>query len=169
MVVKEKTSSVSLAIQVGQFLLNKGWLLATAESCTGGAVAAAVTEIAGSSHWFDRGFVTYSNNAKQELLGVEVNTLAIYGAVSEETAREMAIGALRNSQAQVSVAITGIAGPGGGTDAKPVGTVCFAWQVSGCEAMAGTQLFNGDRQQIREQAVHYILKQLLRVGVLECV
>src|SRR5512135_3018157 len=116
-----------LAMQVGAGLKARGLMLATAESCTGGWVAQAVTAIAGSSDWFDRGFVTYSDAAKQEMLGVSAGTLGRHGAVSEHTAREMAAGALAHSRAQVALAITGIAGPGGGSSEKPVGMVCFAW------------------------------------------
>lgn len=119
----------ALAVQVGEQLSRRGLLLATAESCTGGWAASAITAIAGSSGWFDRGFVTYSNLAKQEMLGVLPATLESHGAVSEATAREMALGAVGRSAAHMGVAISGIAGPGGGTDAKPVGTVCFAWSL----------------------------------------
>src|ERR1035437_4219013 len=116
----------TLATLVGAKLRAKGLMLTTAESCTGGWVAQAVTAIAGSSAWFERGFVTYSDAAKQEMLGVSARTLAAHGAVSEQTARKMAIGALAHSHAQVALAITGIAGPDGGSAEKPVGTVCFA-------------------------------------------
>src|SRR5262245_38193992 len=117
----------SLARRVGASLKKRKLKLATAESCTGGWISQAVTSVAGSSAWFDRGFVTYSNEAKKELLGVRARTLLRRGAVSRETAKEMASGALERSRAQVAVAVTGIAGPGGGTREKPVGTVCFAW------------------------------------------
>src|SRR6267378_6142195 len=117
----------TLARRVGARLKNRNLKLATAESCTGGWIAQAVTSVSGSSEWFDRGFVTYSNDAKKELLGVRARTLSRHGAVSEETAREMASGALARSRAQVALAVTGIAGPGGGTRKKPVGLVCFAW------------------------------------------
>jgi len=117
----------TLATLVGARLKAKGLKLATAESCTGGWVAQAVTSVSGSSEWFDRGFVTYSNQAKCEMLGVRPETLAAHGAVSEPTAREMAAGALEHSVAGVSVAVTGVAGPTGGSPQKPVGMVCFAW------------------------------------------
>src|SRR5215831_857510 len=120
-------SLASLARRVGSRLRRRGLMLATAESCTGGWIAQAVTSVAGSSDWFERGFVTYSNEAKKEMLGVRAATLSRHGAVSEEAAREMASGALKRSGAHVAIAVTGIAGPGGGTREKPVGTVCFAW------------------------------------------
>lgn len=150
-----------LARQLGQALLARGEWLATAESCTGGGVAQAVTEVAGSSGWFDRGFVTYSNAAKTELLGVPELTLDRHGAVSEATARAMAQGALAHSRADWTVAITGIAGPGGGTPDKPVGTVCFAWALrdGGCEAQ--TLRFTGDRAAVRAQSVLHALRGLL--------
>ncbi len=115
-----------LARRLGECLAARGWMLATAESCTGGWIAAAVTAIGGSSAWFDRGFVTYSNDAKVDMLGVSPHTLATHGAVSEETVREMAAGALARSRAQLAVAVSGIAGPSGGTAAKSVGMVCLA-------------------------------------------
>lgn len=138
-----------------------GWTLATAESCTGGLIAAACTDLAGSSDWFERGFVTYSNAAKVDMLGVPETTLARHGAVSEATARAMAQGALTHSRAHWSVAITGIAGPTGGSADKPVGTVCFAWasKEGGCEAQVCH--FSGDRAAVREQSVRYALQGLL--------
>ncbi len=150
-----------LAASVGERLKSARLLLATAESCTGGWVAQAVTAVPGSSEWFDRGFVTYSNAAKQELLGVGDETLARYGAVSEDTAREMALGALAHSRAQVAVAITGVAGPSGGTAAKPVGMVCFAWVRRGQEPQSETRRFAGDREQVRRQSVVAALQGLL--------
>lgn len=155
----------SLAEQLGQALLSRGEWLATAESCTGGWVAQTLTAIAGSSAWFDRGFITYSNAAKMEMLGVPETTLERHGAVSEATARAMAQGVLSHSRANWSLSITGIAGPSGGTAEKPVGTVCFAWASDdgGCEAQ--TRLFNGDRAAVREQSVRYALRGLLeRLG-----
>lgn len=151
----------ALATLTGAGLRARGWLLATAESCTGGWVAAAVTAIPGSSDWFERGFVTYSNDAKRELLGVRAETLTQHGAVSEVTAREMAGGALLHSRAHIAVAITGIAGPGGGSIAKPVGTVCFAWAIPGGAVDATTQRFAGDREAIRRQAVIVALQGVL--------
>ncbi len=153
----------TLAARVGERLARRGFLLATAESCTGGGIAEAITAVAGSSGWFDRGFVTYSNLSKQEMLGVSPTTLAAHGAVSEPIAREMAMGALTHSAAQVGVAVTGIAGPGGGSAEKPVGTVCFAWIMTtgGMEdaglgelvVCASTRYFTGEREGIRRQAV----------------
>jgi nicotinamide-nucleotide amidase len=136
-------------------------LLVTAESCTGGWVAQVITHTAGSSAWFERGFVTYSNAAKIEMLGVRETTLAEHGAVSEATAGEMAAGALAKSTASIALAITGIAGPTGGSKTKPVGTVCFAWCRTGETAQAETQHFSGDREAIRRQAVVHALQGLL--------
>ena len=151
----------TLSESVGAQLLSRGEWLATAESCTGGWVAQSITAIAGSSAWFDRGFVTYSNAAKQEMLGVTEATLERHGAVSEATARAMAQGAIAHSRADWAIAITGIAGPGGGSSEKPVGTVCFAWaqRDGGCEAQ--TCVFAGDRAAVREQSVIHALRGLL--------
>lgn len=151
----------ALAARLGAALTARGWMLATAESCTGGWAAQAITAIAGSSTWFDRGFVTYSNTAKCELLGVSVDTLAVHGAVSEPTVREMALGALAHSRAQAAFAISGIAGPGGGTPEKPVGTVCFAWALKGGPVEAATCRFDGDRRSIRAQSVAHALNGML--------
>jgi len=142
----------ALAALVGGRLTAARESLVAAESCTGGWVGQAVTAVAGSSAWFERGFVTYSNEAKQEMLGVRGQTLAVHGAVSEETAREMAAGALKYSRGTIAVAVTGVAGPGGGTAAKPVGMVCFAWSRGG-EVRAETHRFDGDRESVRRQAV----------------
>lgn len=142
----------ALAKRVAERLKAKRCKLVTAESCTGGWAAQVATSIAGSSDWFERGFVTYSNDAKQELLGVAAATLKEHGAVSEETAREMALGALARSKGSVSLAITGIAGPTGGSAAKPVGTVCFAWAAQGV-ARSETRHFKGDRESVRRQSV----------------
>ena len=151
----------SLAADLGGLLLQRGEWLAVAESCTGGWLAQTVTAIAGSSAWFDRGFVTYSNDAKQDMLGVPDTTLARHGAVSEATARAMAQGVLAHSRSDWGVAITGIAGPSGGSPDKPVGTVCFAWSQrdGGCEAQ--TCRFPGDRAAVREQAVRHALRGLI--------
>lgn len=150
----------TLAETLGQALLQRGEWLAAAESCTGGWLAQAVTAIAGSSAWFERGFVTYSNEAKMEMLGVPETTLQRHGAVSEQTARAMAQGVLAHSRADWSVAITGIAGPSGGSPEKPVGTVCFAWanREGGCEAQ--TCRFDGDRAAVREESVRHALRGL---------
>lgn len=145
-----------LSTALGHALQEKGWQLALAESCTGGMIAQSVTAIAGSSAWFDRGFVTYSNAAKTEMLAVPKALIAEYGAVSEPVAKAMAAGALVHSQAHISGAVTGIAGPGGGSPQKPVGTVCFAWALrdgdEGNHIVVETRHFNGDRTQVREQA-----------------
>ena len=138
-------------------------MLVTAESCTGGWAAQAVTAIAGSSDWFERGFVTYSNAAKEEMLGVRPATIAKYGAVSEETAREMALGALKHSRGTIALAITGIAGPSGGSAEKPVGTVCFAWARKGHDAIAETRRFSGDRDAVRRQSVEHALGKVLQL------
>jgi len=155
------SGTTDLAARLGHALEARGWKVATAESCTGGLVAGAITAIAGSSTWFDRGFVTYSNDAKVELLGVTMATLAAAGAVSEATAREMAAGALAASRADLVVAVTGIAGPSGGTPDKPVGLVCFAWARRGGAAEARTARFAGDRAEVREAAVVAALEGLL--------
>ncbi|MFA6015528.1 MAG: nicotinamide-nucleotide amidase [Gallionellaceae bacterium] len=157
--------SIELARQVGEALNTRGMLLATAESCTGGGVAQAVTEIAGSSAWFERGFVTYANLAKVEMLGVSQTTLSEHGAVSEATVREMAMGALRHSHADIAVAVSGVAGPGGGSPQKPVGTVWLAWAVRAGEVRAQLYQFRGNRAEVREQAVRIALQGTL--GVLE--
>jgi len=152
-----------LAAQVGAALQSHGMMLVTAESCTGGGVASAITDIAGSSAWFDRGFVTYSNQAKIDMLGVSPDTLTRYGAVSEATVREMVTGALQHSQAQIALAVSGIAGPGGGTPEKPVGTVLFAWGIKGSESIARTSLLSGNRTEVRKQAVHIALQGIVEL------
>jgi nicotinamide-nucleotide amidase len=151
----------ALARRIGARLKARRLKLATAESCTGGWIAQAVTSVPGSSEWFDRGFVTYSNEAKKELLGVRAGTLSRHGAVSLETVREMAAGALARSRAQVAVAVTGVAGPSGGTRAKPVGTVCFAWSVRKLATESITRRFSGNRRKVRLQSVIAALQGLL--------
>ncbi len=151
-----------LSVRVGEALLARKSMLACAESCTGGWVSEVVTTTAGSSQWFERGFVTYSNAAKQEMLGVKADTLRQDGAVSEAVVREMAAGALRRSHAQAALAISGVAGPAGGSPGKPVGTVCFAWVLQGGEPTAETLHFSGDREAVRRQSVVYALQGLLR-------
>lgn len=158
---------------LAQRLLARGWLMASAESCTGGMVAARCTDLAGSSRWFERGFVTYSNEAKQELLGVDAALIEAHGAVSQAVARAMALGALRHSRAQISVAITGVAGPGGGSPAKPVGTVWFAWAAPaqggptlGADlAVVRTEVcrFDGDRAAVRQASVNQAVRGLLQL------
>ena len=154
-----------LAAQVGAALQSHGMMLATAESCTGGGVASAVTDIAGSSGWFDRGFVTYSNQAKCDMLGVPHDILARFGAVSEATVREMVDGALRHSQAQVALSVSGIAGPGGGTVEKPVGMVWFAWGIKDGASFARLHQLAGNRAEIRTQAVRIALQGVLELLV----
>ena len=150
----------ALAVTVGRSALARGVRIATAESCTGGLVAGVITAVAGSSDWFDRGFVTYSNAAKTDLLGVSPTIIEEYGAVSAETAEAMADGARRASCAQWAVAVTGIAGPAGGTPAKPVGTVCFAWAGPSGLQSERRQL-GGDRANIRRESVRIALSGLI--------
>ncbi|MBF8179286.1 CinA family protein [Herminiimonas contaminans] len=151
---------IELATEVGQRLKELGLMLATAESCTGGGVAQAITEIAGSSDWFECGFVTYSNEAKIAMLKVPEEVLARHGAVSNETAQAMAQGAIANSRATIALSTTGIAGPGGGVPGKPVGMVCFGW-AWGDEVHVDHMLFSGDRHAVREQSVEHALQGLL--------
>jgi nicotinamide-nucleotide amidase len=161
--VNENEDTELLAQRVGDALLRQGHRLTTAESCTGGWVAACVTAVPGSSDWFDRGFVTYSNEAKQDMLGVPAPVLENHGAVSEETARAMVLGALWHSLADCAVAITGIAGPSGAVPGKPVGTVWIAWGRRGEIESAGRFAFSGDRRLVRRQAVVEALRGLLRL------
>jgi nicotinamide-nucleotide amidase len=151
-----------LAEQIGDRLKRSKQMLACAESCTGGFVSKVITDIVGSSEWFDRGFITYSNEAKQELLGVPSETITEHGAVSEQTARAMAAGAIRHSQAAITLAITGIAGPGGGRLDKPVGMVWFAWAMQDGMVASETQQFLGDRDAVRRQAVAHALQGVLK-------
>jgi nicotinamide-nucleotide amidase len=154
----------SMTTQLAASLQDKGWMLATAESCTGGLIAAACTELPGSSNWFDCGFVTYSDEAKVALLGVDEASIRAHGAVSEVVARAMAFGAARRSHARVSVAVTGIAGPAGGSKEKPVGTVWFSYMVDG-SLTSETKRFAGDRAAVREATVdHALAGLLLRLG-----
>jgi len=151
----------ALARRAGARLNKRGLKLAAAESCTGGWIAQVITSIPGSSEWFERGFVTYSNEAKKEMLGVRPATLLRHGAVSEETAREMAAGALKRSEAHVGLAVTGIAGPGGGTRKKPVGMVCFAWSGPKGGTQSATRRFTGGRESVRRKSVVAALQGLL--------
>src|SRR6201991_2091931 len=151
-----------LAIRVGNRLREERLMLTTAESCTGGMIAGAITDISGSSTWFERGFVTYSNQAKTEMIGVPSDMIEKHGAVSEQVARAMADGALRNSRAQVSLSITGIAGPGGGTETKPVGMVSFGWS-NRLHTVVETLVFKGDRERIRVQAAEHALRGMLKL------
>ena len=159
---------MSLADQtqtIAKLFISKGWTIALAESCTGGLVCAALTELPGSSDWFERGYIAYSNQAKSECLGVPVELIESFGAVSEPVAKAMAEGAQRNAGANVGASITGIAGPTGGSPGKPVGTVCFSWTIpSGAGEFVThtkTKLFSGDRRAVRQQATEYVLTELL--------
>ncbi len=159
-------ATLELAACLGRALLERRWTVATAESCTGGLIAGAITDVAGSSAWFDRGFVTYSNAAKIELLGVRPETLESLGAVSEATAREMATGALTRSSASIAVAVTGVAGPGGGTPDKPVGLVCFAWACREGAVESSSLRFGGSRATVRaatvDRALEGVIERVLR-------
>ena len=150
-----------LANELGAALKARGYKLALAESCTGGMVSQAITSVAGSSAWFDRGFVTYSNQSKIDMLGVTIKTLEQFGAVSEETALEMVLGCLKNSQAQLAGSITGIAGPDGGSNSKPLGTICFAWAELNMQPITVTKKFDGNREEIRQQATAFLMGQLI--------
>lgn len=152
----------TLARTLGPLLLARGWRVTAAESCTGGGIAQAITEIAGSSGWFDMAFVTYSNQAKQQLIGVPAHTLSAHGAVSEATACAMAQGALQTAAADIAVAVSGIAGPSGGSPDKPVGTVCFAWAQAGT-VHSETQLFTGNRHSVRQQTIAHALHGLIQL------
>jgi nicotinamide-nucleotide amidase len=152
-----------LSLELGAALQKRHWSLALAESCTGGWASEVVTMAPGSSSHFERGFVTYSNAAKTEMLDVSEATLKTHGAVSEETAREMATGALKHSRAQIAAAITGIAGPDGGSPGKPVGTVCFAWAAQAGVMKSATQHFQGDREAVRYQSVKAALEGVLQL------
>jgi nicotinamide-nucleotide amidase len=145
--------------ETAEILLNSGRMLATAESCTGGMIAAACTDLAGSSQWFERGFVTYSNEAKHEMLGVPTDLIATHGAVSEPVARAMAMGAIEHSRSDVAVAVTGIAGPTGGSADKPVGTVWFGFALNG-ECVTETKVFGGDRAAVRHATLRHAMTRL---------
>ena len=159
---KNELSVQPLIGLAADLLQKKHWLLATAESCTGGMISAACTDLAGSSAWFERGFVTYSNEAKTELLGVDPALIKQHGAVSEEVARAMAQGALDRSRAQVSIAVTGVAGPTGGSVAKPVGTVWFGFSVGG-QVTSEMKRFDGDRAAVRSATVAHAIRRLLEL------
>jgi nicotinamide-nucleotide amidase len=157
----------ALAEQVGEALKSRALMLVTAESCTGGWVGEAVTMVPGSSDWYERGFITYTYISKREMLGVKVETLERHGAVSEQVVKEMVVGALAASHAQVAVAVSGTAGPAGGTPEKPVGTVCLAWALRNGEPIAETRHYAGDREAVRRQSVARALEgvlQLLKAG-----
>jgi nicotinamide-nucleotide amidase len=155
------SSLYKLAEKVGVALKKRGLMLTTAESCTGGWIAEAVTMVPGSSEWFERGFVTYTYISKREMLGVKGGTLNRHGAVAEEVVREMVEGALARSHAQVAVAVSGIAGPSGGTPEKPVGTVCIAWGRKNRKPRSVTKHFRGDREAVRRASVVHALKGVL--------
>ena len=150
----------ALGRELGSALLERGWRMATAESCTGGWIAQAMTATAGSSDWFECGLVTYSNATKVSLLGVEAMTIERYGAVSVETVGQMAQGALRVGAVDVAVAVTGVAGPSGGSPDKPVGTVCFGFAINGRATVTERQVFGGDRSAVRARTVVYALQRL---------
>ena len=150
-----------LAMEVGARLRSRGMKIATAESCTGGWVGEVLTAIDGSSDYYDRGFISYSNRSKQDMLSVPGETLEKYGAVSEETVRAMAAGAVANSQADVALAVSGVAGPAGGSARNPVGTVCFGWALKGGEAQSVCRHFEGDREAVRRQSVICALQGVL--------
>jgi len=145
---------------LAQILLSKNWTVSLAESCTGGLVCATLTELAGSSEWFERGYVTYSNEAKMECLGVPAQLIESHGAVSEQVAKAMAEGARINSGSNTAISITGVAGPSGGSAEKPVGTVCFGWATEN-QTLTKTMHFDGDRQKIRQQAAGFALTELI--------
>ncbi len=158
--LNQELSARTLCGLAADLMLEKGLFLATAESCTGGMIAAACTDLPGSSAWFERGFITYSNAAKTDMLGVDAALIAQHGAVSEPVARAMAFGAIRHSHAQVSVAVTGVAGPAGGSADKPVGTVWFGFSVAGM-LTSERMRFDGDRAFVRQAAVLHALQGLI--------
>lgn len=157
---QSETAIRELSGQCAERLTQRGLRLAVAESCTGGWLAKVLTDLPGSSAWFDRGYVTYSNSAKQAMLGVRESTLVTQGAVSTQTVAEMSQGVLDQSEVDLALAVSGIAGPGGGSEQKPVGTVCFAWQRRGQAPQVGRERFSGDREAIRRQSVLYLLQRL---------
>jgi nicotinamide-nucleotide amidase len=160
-VSRQSSRLYALAERVGRALKSRNLMLVTAESCTGGWIAQAVTMVPGSSEWFERGYVTYTYISKREMLGVKGATLKAHGAVAEEVVREMAEGALKRSHAQLAVAVSGVAGPGGGTPGKPVGTVCFAWAAKGAASRAQTRRFPGGRDAVRRRSVEHALQGVL--------
>lgn len=153
-------NTVDLTRTLAEILLSKNWTVSIAESCTGGLVCATITELSGSSEWFERGYITYSNKAKTECLGVPAKIIEAHGAVSEAAAKAMAEGARINSGSNVALSITGVAGPSGGTPEKPVGTVWFGWATEN-QTQTKTMRFDGDRQKVREQATKFTLTELI--------
>ena len=162
MLLKKELTVPVLTEHLADLMIERKWLLASAESCTGGLISAACTDLAGSSNWFERGFVTYSNQAKTELLGMDAALIAAHGAVSEEVARAMAAGAIARSRAQVAVAVTGVAGPTGGSRAKPVGMVWFGFMLAG-QCSSEVQHFDGDRAAVRLATVQHALHRLVQL------
>jgi nicotinamide-nucleotide amidase len=159
---EQAPDTAALVARIAKLLCERQWLLATAESCTGGMIAAACTDLAGSSAWFERGFVTYSNNAKSEMLGVPPALIAVHGAVSDAVVAAMATQAVARSHAHVAVAVSGVAGPTGGSPDKPVGTVWFAWHVDG-QVRTERRVFGGDRAAVRQATVAYALQVLAQL------
>ena len=155
--------NTSLIEELAKILLKNQWRLTTAESCTGGLVAASLTALAGSSDWFERGYVTYSNDSKSEDIGVDAHLIQDHGAVSIQVAKAMAVGAKQSSSSNIALSITGIAGPAGGTKEKPVGTVCFAWILDNDQVFSETKIFTGNRSEIRDAASEFALSQLTRL------
>ena len=153
-------NATDLTKTLAQILLSRNWTVSLAESCTGGLVCSTLTELAGSSEWFERGYSTYSNEAKTECLGVPAELIEAHGAVSEQVAKAMAEGARINSGSNVAISITGVAGPSGGSADKPVGTVCFGWTTEN-QTLIKTMRFNGDRQMVRQQATEFALTELI--------
>jgi len=149
-----------IATKLGQLLIGRQWTITTAESCTGGGIASVITSVAGSSSWFEQGFVTYSNSAKQQQLGIDETLLIEHGAVSEAVVRAMCMGAGRKASAEVAIAVSGVAGPGGGSVDKPVGTVWLAWAIKGTGIIATCYQFKGGRDAIRAQAVTTAISEL---------
>ena len=153
-------NATDLTKTLAQILLSRNWTISLAESCTGGLVCATLTELAGSSEWFERGYITYSNEAKTDCLGVPSELIEAHGAVSEQVARAMVEGARNNSSSNVAISITGIAGPSGGSTEKPVGTVCFGWATES-QTLTKTMFFDGDRQRVRQQATEFALAEFI--------
>jgi nicotinamide-nucleotide amidase len=156
-----ETQIDSLLLRVAALLTARGWRMATAESCTGGWIAKCCTDMAGSSDWFDRAYVTYSYRAKEQMLGVSHEDLLNHGAVSDEIARQMAVGAKKHSNVAITVSATGIAGPGGGMPGKPVGLVHFGWCIDDQPAICDAMIFEGDRQSVRQQTVIHALEGIV--------
>ena len=153
-------NATDLTKTLAQILLSRNWTVSLAESCTGGLVCSTLTELAGSSEWFERGYITYSNEAKTECLGVPAELIEAHGAVSEQVAKAMAEGARMNSGSNVAISITGVAGPSGGSAEKPVGTVFFGWTTEN-QTLIKTMRFNGNRQMVRQQATEFALTELI--------